>query len=237
MRPSRFTSAAFSPTDISSLYAWYDASDLTTIDKDGSDRVSEWRNKEGTTARDFLQATGGSQPLWVDNDKNLEDVIDFGSSRYMLTAAALSAVTPPVTTFFATQNPATSANTHHILTNHSTGGASYMPWYKESNDSWRYAYTTGGAETFTDATLLGAWSYITTISNGTSSKVRVDGTDKATTPTGTALDMSGFSVGRYNNVGGRYWEEKIGEIIVYDKLLDATEIGQVETYLSDKWSI
>ena len=51
------TPSTFTPTDISDLYAWYDATDSDTITKDGSNRISKWENKEGTTARDLVQST------------------------------------------------------------------------------------------------------------------------------------------------------------------------------------
>jgi len=46
---------------------WYDATDLATITKDGSDFVSAWNAKGGAAAaaKNYAQATGTNQPLWV----------------------------------------------------------------------------------------------------------------------------------------------------------------------------
>jgi len=60
------------PNDIPSIlsdgntFAWYDSSDLTTITKDGSNLVSEWRDKLGS-GNDLL-SSGGSRPTWSAND-------------------------------------------------------------------------------------------------------------------------------------------------------------------------
>jgi hypothetical protein len=54
------------PTEIlkdGNTVAWYDASDLTTIVKDGSNIVSRWKDKY-RSGRDFIQATKFAQPLW-----------------------------------------------------------------------------------------------------------------------------------------------------------------------------
>lgn len=45
---------------------WYDATDLATITKDGSNLVSDWAAKGGAaTGKNLLQGTGINQPLWV----------------------------------------------------------------------------------------------------------------------------------------------------------------------------
>ena len=58
-----------------SPFAWYN-NDLDTITKSGSDRVSEWRDSSGND-RHLTQATGGSQPLWVNGLLNGQGGINF----------------------------------------------------------------------------------------------------------------------------------------------------------------
>ncbi len=71
-------SAAFwTPANLSSLAAWYDASDISTINKDGSNYVSQWDDKSGNDNH-LLQSTGTDQPLY-DSSNNL---INF-SGTYM----------------------------------------------------------------------------------------------------------------------------------------------------------
>lgn len=56
-------------------YIWYN-NDLDTITKTGADRVSEWRDSSGN-GRHLTQATGGSQPLWVNGLLNGQGGINF----------------------------------------------------------------------------------------------------------------------------------------------------------------
>lgn len=74
----------FAPNKISGLALWLDASDLGTITKDGSNYVSEWRDKSGN-AKHFTQATGSAQPLWSSNKITFD-----GSADYMSNAALTS---------------------------------------------------------------------------------------------------------------------------------------------------
>ena len=105
--PATWTLGGFQPTDISSLAHWYDASDSSTITKDGSNRVSQWNDKKGSD--NLVQATSGNQPLWTDADQNSKAVIDFVSSRYMANSA--SSVAQPNTYFVALTAPASSGST------------------------------------------------------------------------------------------------------------------------------
>jgi len=59
---------------------WFDHDDLTTITKDGANRVSVWADKLGS-GHDLLQANGADQPLWSLADGVLFD----GVSDYMKT--------------------------------------------------------------------------------------------------------------------------------------------------------
>ena len=226
------------PPTISNLYAWYDSSDSSTITKSGSDRISSWTNKEGTTARDMVQAAGGTQPLWISAGKNSLDTIDFVGAKYMTTSSVLPSVSVPITTFVVCKNPASDSTVRHSVTNLLDDGMNV--WYKETNDTWRYSASTGGAVEFTDAALLGVWNYVTFISNGTSSNISVNGSLKATTPSsalGTARSMAGLCIGTYGITPASAWNDQISEVIIYDKLLNATEIGIIESYIATKWAI
>ena len=80
----------------SSLIAWFDATDTSTITKDGSNLVSVWADKMGTSAYNLAQATSGDKPTWVDDDRNGRDVINFGApaGAYMQTDFGLTLAQP-----------------------------------------------------------------------------------------------------------------------------------------------
>lgn len=51
------------PTDLSGLQCWYDVTDISTITKDGSNRVSQLNDKSGNS-RNLTVSTGSNSPLY-----------------------------------------------------------------------------------------------------------------------------------------------------------------------------
>jgi len=238
-----FPVAVFSPADISNLYAWYDASDSSTITKDGSNLVSKWENKEGTAARDIIQNTGGDKPTWLSADKNGKDVLNFVGNSFMNTASTLTLINAPITVFIVCKVPSAAGNTQIVMSGIFDGAGEdqvYHPFYVETDNTVRFSNTSGGTVQLDSTSAFGNWVYVTSISNGTGGFIRIDGSLEATdpsSPTGNANTFQGMSVGYYNVVESRWWNERIAEIVMYDKLLNGTEIGQVEEYLAAKWDI
>lgn len=229
------------PPTISDLYAWYDASDSSSITKTGSNEVTQWNNKEGTTSRDLLQASTGDAPTWTSANQNGLNTLNFTGNSFMNSATTLAAESAPITAFFACKLPTgDGVNTMFIMSNKSagSGGTVYHPLYVENDNTIRFSNTTGGTVELSDTSLLGSFVYCTSVSDGTSGFMRLNGALKATSPTnpiGTSGELVGMSVGYYADVGIRWWNDLIGEIIIYNKLLSATEITTIETYLADKW--
>lgn len=51
------------------------------------------------------------------------------------------------------------------------------------------------------------------------------------------VTASAFSRDRTSCCGERTWGGRLGELIIYDRALNSTEVGQVEDYLMNKWGI
>lgn len=98
--------AAFTPLDLANLHNWYDCSVLSSITKDGSNRVSQINDLSGNGYH-LKQATAGNQPLWVDGGRNIEDVVDFAGARFM-EMDAIAAISFPWNIFFVIKFPATA---------------------------------------------------------------------------------------------------------------------------------
>ena len=166
VNPYRYAVDGFSPTDISDLYVWYDASDETTITKDVSDRISKWENKEGTTERDLIQDTSDDQPLWISADQNGKDVIDLVDDRYFATASALSAVSQPFTIY----NVQEMANTNcHLLDGHGASNRINYP-HTYTTDRWR-CWVGNGLDTSTISGLTGSVAQTATLANEGTTKL------------------------------------------------------------------
>ena len=219
------------PTNISDLYAWYDATDVTTITKDGSDRVSKWENKEGTTARDLVQTTSGNQPLWLSANRNGKDVIDFATSstgRWMKTSSMQSTVAQPISIVVVVEMPSNDSTSRDLLQGHSSSKPFPVFNKNSANDSFHISMGTNLG--WTETGVADTWQYMTLIFNTTASEIRRGGVQKASGNAGTGV-ASPLRVGvSWNN--DAFWNAKIMHVIFYSKLLSASEIEGLESWAS-----
>ncbi len=232
MNPSRFA-ASFSPADISDGKAWYNFADLSTITKDGSDKVSAVTNAFGTDLFDLAQATGGNQPLWESANQNGNDVITFASADFMETGN-ITAVAQPMTFYLAVEVPATqlagiseflrstagTTNQHGL---HATGSPNIM------NAQMDASTMTSGAV----AGILGSWHLIRLIINGASSSWEIDGVARGTGNLGTA-SQDNFKISSATTTST--WVASMGEYIIYNKVVSGDEDTSMKEYLQAKWS-
>jgi hypothetical protein len=224
------------PETISSLYAWYDADDITTITKNGSNRVERWANKEGTTSRDLVQTTASYKPLYSANVQNGKAVLDFDVNQPSMihTASAQTALTMPITIIFVGKIPSNSASGQHF------GWAEHggSPNMEKSNVSDKLQVHWGNYIAYTSASsYVGQYTDITFIANSGSSDFRFNNVSRAT---GTASgDFQALELGVYGGAtsSNTSWREDICEVIIYDKALSSSELTSMHTYLADKWDL
>jgi len=227
-------SGGFSPLDISDCKIWLDFSDSSTITKDGSNRVSQVDDKSGN-GYDSVQATGGSQPLWVSADKNGLDVINFASNRNLAQGSAFTAISQPITIFVACVLPEAAGSANYALydgidvTNRlSFQGNGLDPpetFYMFAGSVLNSSNDTGNA----------AWGTTYNLFNGASSLGDVNGTQVLSGDVGSK-DLTGLTIASQFN-DGNMGLMKIGEIICYDKAVTGTEKASVITYLEEKWGL
>ena len=230
INPYSFTSE-FSPSDISDMVAWYDASDSSTITKDGSDRVSQWDDKSAN-GHDLAQSTSSDQPLWVSADKNGLDVINLAGDRWM--SKAFTEVDQPITTVGAF---VCAGEGNLTFWDGITAGYCRLRTVDGTNETMGI-----NAGTFVESSgvsgLFGAWSYMTGVYSGTSSLLRINGSNvtSGTVNAGTE-GQNGFLIGAQKPGSGGFWNQKVGEVICYNKVVSGDELTNLETYLVDKWDL
>ena len=222
-------SSAFLPTDVSGLKVWLDASDASTITKDGGDAVSAWDDKT-TESNDFAQATGSDQPLWVDSVLNSLPVIRFdGTSDFMQrTTWTGGAMTQQVMMFWVAKYDQ-SSNVAYFF---DSGGASNRIYSYSGNNYIRYF---AGIDKDTDVAKGTTHRLYTFLFNGASSNLRIN---KSSVDTGNAGTNS------YNGMtlASRYTASYFGgvdiaEILVYDATISDTDRNLIEDYLTTKWGL
>ena len=214
----------------SSLIAWFDATDISTITKDGSNLVSVWADKMGTSAYNLAQATSGDKPTWVDDDRNGRDVINFGApaGAYMQTDFGLTLAQPYtiVTAWVFAANDSTERVGYD--SNDSSNRAIFIK--NSTASSWRIH--AGADLSFTDATIPTNWGYSVGVFNGASSEIRINGSSAATGNAGSD-SFTPMTVGTDRNAGTP-WEQKIMHVLIYNKALSSGEIAELETWLDSE---
>lgn len=240
------STAAFSPSDLSNLGVWYDASEITAT-ADGA-ALAQWNDRSGN-ARHALQATGANQPTYRSTAAvvplaNARPVVQFnGTSSFMNVPDFLTSFTAGTAfvVFRVTTDPPATTN------NSSAAGAPLGRW-GDSTDANHQPFsdgniydsfgTTARLNTGNPATALTAFHIYSVMSAASDWRSYINGTLFFSTATNTVGWRTAPTLGRVSNAGqGDYWlDGSIAEVVFYGRLLNATERGQVETYLRDKYA-
>jgi len=217
--------APFSPSDISDLVMWFDGSNSGSITKDGgSNRVSQWDDLSGND-HNMVQASAGSQPLWVSGAQNSLDVINFDdNARKMANTTTSQTGSQPLT--YAMVYKPVGTTTSNVV----GAGAircDYYDWVSGSSLHRIFA----GAVLNDNGTYASQYWQLTNIFNGVESKMRRDGSQTSTGDAGSSAN-NGQAFG--SDGAGAFI---MAEFIMYDKEVSGSELDDLETYLSDKWGL
>lgn len=242
-RATRAAGAAFVPTDISGLQAWYDASDAASITDSGG-AVSQWNDKSGNT-RHLVQATGGAKPTTGSATLNGKNVLALDGGDHLLYLGN-TAIGPNASVFIVCEQLVSVVN-----------AGIFVPFASSSSDDYNtpnaFCLTTGDASNFFNAVRTlsviadypgvgvmpaAVWTARLT-SAGATALYRNGGTPNSASAANTyGTADSGLLIGaRY--IGGTYGTANlngnIGEIVAYDSALSTTNMNLVGNYLAAKW--
>jgi len=229
------------PSDIGNLQLWLDAADTSTI-TESSGLVSQWDDKSGQ-GNDAVQGTGANQPTTNANTQNGKNVIDFdGSTDFMSIADSASISLTGDCTFFFTGNLTdTTGTARNFIAK--DANAAYRLRVTETGDlSWILLNdgVSSEADTSSSAVIFGASAILTTaVAIGGTISFRNNGTSigTATTTKASIADTAGALLIGSIDGASENWLGNMSEILIYDRLLSASEIESVETYLLGKWGI
>jgi hypothetical protein len=235
----------WTPADLTDLYAWYDASDASTLTLRTSQFAQQWRDKSGN-ARHLNQAADANQP--VVTTQNGIGALDFQNLHFMTHdagsdilniwpwsfwgLASLSGVNG--TNRLMTAKPALGSNDYAQGMIFSCRGPGDLP------QTW---YFGGTSDSPTGETLgtLAVWGSKGYVDSG-NKFVAFNNNDAKPTPiaAGAAAPFRYLRVGSNQNssgtppTDGEYWTGKICEIILTTA---GTEPAEVYPYLASKWGI
>jgi len=221
------------PLAIPNCVAWYRADLGVTI----ATGVSAWADQSGSgdANKNVAQATGSKQPTRNTSDAayNLKPTLSFASAALQNLASGAWAVAPPkpCTVFFVGNDDGSATNqaaiddlaSYGMLLETNEGAAVGF-------DIYAGAQLNSGVARSASPRVYGA------IFNGATSQTFVSAnTASATGAAGTA-GATGITLGSTHN-NASYWNGKLAEIAVYNRVISASEISQLNAYLGTRYAI
>lgn len=227
--PGTGKAGAFTPASLTGLGAWYKADALAL--SNGA-AVTSWADS-GSGGFTATQATGAKQPTFQTAQVNGLPAVLFNVTNHQYLTSGADTTFASGCTLFAVVNPTVVNIFQAIVGPSSTNGFEYL---LTTAGKQRISGPTLSA-TATTAQTAGAWTRFSVDYDASSAfhffnKGTADGNSTvalATTGTNTMV------IGAHNAGVTQWWSGYIAEIITYGRVLNGTERGQVDTYLSAKY--
>jgi hypothetical protein len=229
---------AFSPIDIDGCSLWLDAADLSTIT--GTSTVTAWKDKSGNannataTGSPTLSTAGGF-------GSSSPQTIYLNGSSYFLGSVNISSTTS-LTAFVVTSFAlSSSANSARVL---SLASAGQVDWNNPLSSATFYQdYGTSNLSTYRNTAYLSAAVGQNTpvigtcVYDGTSNYLYKNGASQTPVASTGTFAISIYGIGNQAVPSGELLNGYIGEVIVFNTGLTASQRQQVESYLAWKWGL
>jgi hypothetical protein len=240
------------PPVTSGLTHWYDASDATTMTI-SSGNVSQWNNKSPASGGpNFTQGTGSRQPDFTSSARNGRSAVKFirANDDNLGSSSQPSSGSITNTVCFAGQTTQLASNAQVPVSwgTSNAVGAGYALSLLAANDplgagrvNAGLAGNQGTAGVVSANSYSGLWyAQVVTIS-GASQTQAVNKTDTGTqNATSSSVSANNeFFLGWLTNpwYGTYGWNGFIGDVLIYNRVLNATERTQMADWLMQKWAI
>jgi hypothetical protein len=224
----------FSPSDITGLAAWYDASNAASITLNGS-TVSQWNDLSGN-GRHQVQGSASLQPTYNASGLNGKGTLTTSGTQWTQASAFASSSSA---TIFLVWKIANAAGTPFIF---QRGGVNDVHSFLMNPGTNQLQARRGASNQGTltvsglgtaDIWRVGTLVFSTTLSrvyNGNT--VGTDNTATVSAPVGNKV-LTLFALDSATRAG----HPGIAEFLYYSSQLDDTQQAAVRTYLGNKWGI
>jgi len=227
------------PPSFADLLLWLDANQITGLANGAA--VSAWNDSSGF-GHHAAQASSTLRPTYQASSVNGRPAVRFDGSNDYLTNSTFNPLggRNGVTAFVVYRSLTSSGN--HVGFSE---GARNVNQQMYSNGTYAYA-TAGnyGRVSSSTSTAVTLWNSVydgTQSGNAARLRLFLNGTQRTMNFTGTipaALNnTSSYEVGRPQGTSSAYWFGDIAEVIVYGRSLSEGERVNVQSYLSDKYSL
>jgi hypothetical protein len=237
------------PTSVSGINFWYDATDAASITSSGG-LVSQWNDKSGNGHH--MSASGALRPTLTSKFRGGRNVITFGGSQYLLGTANLTANAFTHFIVMAKTSAASGASEYGRSlslwntaegNDYSNANAFEIHWFSTTsfsgvNGPGAGPYRLNSSITATPLT-IGAANIATTKLDGGNVTYTLNSTTVTGGTSTTPINVNRQTIGAGGASGGgdQYLIGWIGESIMFDRVLNATEITTIQKYLKDKWGV
>jgi hypothetical protein len=220
------------------LQIWLSADAVQTITTTGVNLVSQWKDRT-TNLRHFTQATDANKPLFVSNAINSLPAIRFnGTSSFLnFSDQTLSFLNSSSFTIYYVATKTAGASNQYVIGGQGAGTRNNLSAGYLSTNTYKVGFGADDTNAVVPVKTAGAPElYGITYSNVDNSRViRRNGVVVGLgASNGSLTGMSGQTLGRYLTNYGQF---DLGELLVYNRVLTAYELQQIERDLLSKWSI
>jgi hypothetical protein len=242
----------FTPTTISGLQLWLDASDSSTlfdataggnlVTTDGA-VVARWADKSGNN-RHATQTTANARPLLKTSIKNGRNVLRFDGANDSLWSSSWNLTLTQQTVFavFRSTWSGVTANYARIFTQSDASkdyqsANNYIPLTR-NNASQIASYSTNFLSPINYTNNV--WAIATSVHTGTTVTNKINSATGSTANNVLNKTVTRYAIGDQIADGGLAAGSINGdvlEILVYSSALTTTQRQAVETYLNNKWAI
>jgi hypothetical protein len=244
----RPTPTGFDPRRIAGLAGWWDSTDNSTITTDTG--VSAWRDKVNSYS--LGQSTGANQPTLSTINGN--QAFDYnGSSQFLestaagLLAEANGSSVNDTTIFYVGVIDAVSSSAYAVAFGSSTSAnpayAALQPIQSGSvwRAFWRGDTAAGQVVVSSTAGYVTGTPYVVVQSTAATIVGRVNGSQVLSTSNTASTDSmttTRLGVGALaRNTVASYWDGRIGDVLIYNRVLTTAEIQRVERWLAGKFGV
>lgn len=235
---------ALPPDTLIQLESWYDGSDGSSfVPSDPADGATftQWTDKSAFAHNANPIGGATTRATYQTGEQNTLSVVRFdGNDGLSINPYASLASAPALTVFVVMKMTSTTGNPRIFATN---SGATEL--YYDSTAGKFVVEAAGGIGTSTVSNAAGFHTHVfafdgSQTTNAASLKYRYDKNDITLSFTGTVGDtLSASNTTLYigNNNGANFYTGDIAEFLIFTHSLTATEIANVENYLSNKWGL
>ncbi|HEX4121053.1 MAG TPA: LamG-like jellyroll fold domain-containing protein [Verrucomicrobiae bacterium] len=212
-------------TPVSGYLAWWDPDVLSGAD---TAPVTNWMDlsENGFT---LSQANFRDQPVFRINGPNGHNYLSFNGTSDFMANTEVGPLTQPIEVFCVAY--IANLTTYGAIAGNSSGG-------QVAFGVMNSQYFMNASDVATGGAVSNGWVEITAILNDTSSQLYVDGT-LAVSGTRIGVDtQQGEAIGAYNNNNwgmGHFFNGAIGDVIIYNTVLSASDQQTVEKGLRAKY--